>query len=60
MSQVKFEIPADDLERASAFYKEVFGWSTTDLPLTTSFLIQMGNQLILWPAQGAFHHETTL
>lgn len=32
MSHVKFEIPADDLKRASAFYKEVFGWSTMDLP----------------------------
>lgn len=32
MSHVKFEIPADDLKRAAAFYKEVFGWSTMDLP----------------------------
>ena len=32
MSHVKFEIPADDLQRASAFYKEVFGWSAMDLP----------------------------
>lgn len=31
---VHFEIPADDLERAKAFYGEVFGWhiSTMDLP----------------------------
>lgn len=32
MSHVKFEIPADDLKRASEFYKQVFGWSTMDLP----------------------------
>ena len=32
MSRVKFEIPADDLKRASVFYKEAFGWSTMDLP----------------------------
>lgn len=32
MSHVKFEIPADDLKRASEFYKAVFGWSTMDLP----------------------------
>lgn len=32
MSHVKFELPADDLRRASTFYKDVFGWSTMDLP----------------------------
>lgn len=32
MPHVKFEIPADDLKRASEFYREVFGWSTMDLP----------------------------
>lgn len=34
MSHVKFEIPADDLRRASDFYKKVFGWSTMDLPFS--------------------------
>lgn len=31
---VHFEIPADDLQRAKAFYGEVFGWhiSTMDMP----------------------------
>ena len=32
MTHVKFELPADDLKRASAFYKDVFGWSMMDLP----------------------------
>src|SRR5687768_5473646 len=32
MFHVKFEIPADNLQRARAFYKEVFGWSAMDLP----------------------------
>lgn len=32
MTHVKFEIPADDLKRASKFYEEVFGWSTMNLP----------------------------
>jgi uncharacterized protein len=29
---VHFEIPAKDVKRASAFYKDVFGWWTTDMP----------------------------
>lgn len=32
MSRVKFELPADDLERATAFYRDVFGWSSMRLP----------------------------
>ncbi|GGU48648.1 VOC family protein [Lentzea flava] len=32
MSRVKFELPADDLTRATAFYREVFGWETQRLP----------------------------
>lgn len=32
MSRVKFELPADDLERATAFYRDVFGWSSQRLP----------------------------
>lgn len=32
MPHVKFEIPADDLKRASVFYKEALGWETMDLP----------------------------
>ena len=29
---VHFEIPAKDVKRASAFYKDVFGWWTMDMP----------------------------
>jgi len=29
---VHFELPADDVERASAFYREVFGWALTPMP----------------------------
>jgi len=29
---VHFEIPADDVERAQAFYREAFGWRITPMP----------------------------
>lgn len=29
---VHFEIPVDDLERAKAFYGELFGWQVSDVP----------------------------
>jgi len=29
---VHFEIPADDIERAQAFYREAFGWRVTPMP----------------------------
>lgn len=29
---VHFEIPADDLERAQAFYREAFGWKIEPMP----------------------------
>lgn len=32
MSHLYFEIQADDLERASNFYKELFGWKFHDNP----------------------------
>ena len=32
MSHIYFEIQADDLERASNFYKELFGWKFHDNP----------------------------
>lgn len=30
---VHFEIPADDLARAQKFYKEIFGWEITKVPM---------------------------
>ena len=29
---VHFEIPADDLDRARAFYREAFGWTINSIP----------------------------
>ncbi|HEX8628741.1 MAG TPA: VOC family protein [Catenuloplanes sp.] len=29
---VHFEIPADDVDRARAFYRDVFGWSISAMP----------------------------
>ena len=29
---VHFEIPADDVERASSFYRDAFGWNITAMP----------------------------
>jgi predicted enzyme related to lactoylglutathione lyase len=29
---VHFELPADDLERAQAFYREAFGWTLRSMP----------------------------
>jgi predicted enzyme related to lactoylglutathione lyase len=29
---VHFELPADDLERAQAFYREAFGWTLNSMP----------------------------
>ena len=30
---VHFEVPADDLDRAQKFYKEVFGWGIQKIPM---------------------------
>ena len=29
---VHFELPADDMERAKAFYAEAFGWTLSTMP----------------------------
>jgi len=31
-SVVHFEIPADDIDRAQAFYRDAFGWDITSMP----------------------------
>lgn len=38
MGKVAFELPADDLKRVAAFYKEVFGWSTMQLPFDSAVI----------------------
>ncbi|MBM4458953.1 MAG: VOC family protein [Chloroflexi bacterium] len=40
---VHFEIPADDVERARAFYKDLFGWQTEAPPgFSDYWLIETG------------------
>jgi len=34
-----FELPADDLERASKFYSEIFGWKTPDMGMGDGSLL---------------------
>lgn len=36
---VHFELPADDVERAQAFYREAFGWQLTSMPGTGYTLV---------------------
>jgi predicted enzyme related to lactoylglutathione lyase len=38
MGKVAFELPADDLQRVAAFYKEVFGWSVEQLPFDSAVI----------------------
>jgi uncharacterized protein len=37
---VHFEIPADDMSRASSFYREAFGWTITPLPEMDYTMVQ--------------------
>jgi len=37
---VHFEIPADDLSRATGFYKQAFGWTITSIPEMQYTLVQ--------------------
>jgi predicted enzyme related to lactoylglutathione lyase len=39
---VHFEIPFDDAERASSFYREAFGWKIDELPQLHYRLVQTG------------------
>lgn len=43
MTRVKFELPADDLGRATAFYRDVFGWSARQLPFDYVLVDTEGN-----------------
>jgi predicted enzyme related to lactoylglutathione lyase len=38
MGKVSFELPADDLQRVAVFYKEVFGWSSDQLPFDSAVI----------------------
>jgi predicted enzyme related to lactoylglutathione lyase len=39
---VHFEIPADDLERAQAFYRDAFGWGINAMPEMDYTLVSTG------------------
>jgi uncharacterized protein len=38
---VHFEIPADDLPRASEFYRSVFGWQLQHMPDMNDYTLAM-------------------
>lgn len=44
---VHFEIQADDVERAEAFYSAVFGWSFEDYDETERRILEAGGQVAL-------------
>lgn len=39
---VNFHIPADDVERAAAFYRDVFGWEFVPHPSAPAYLVHDG------------------
>ncbi|MBI3887846.1 VOC family protein, partial [Candidatus Microgenomates bacterium] len=39
---IHFEIPADDINRAQRFYKEVFGWKMNIIPEMNYTIVQTG------------------
>jgi uncharacterized protein len=43
MPNLSFEVPVEDLRRASAFYEQVFGWSMQHLPEVNYTLITASN-----------------
>ncbi len=49
---VHFEIPADDVKRASEFYKKVFDWEMTAVPEMDYTMVTSGpktDQDVKWP-----------
>lgn len=52
---VHFEVPFDDAERATSFYREVFGWSTTHVPELDYTLVNTGpTDENGWPTEAGF------
>lgn len=43
MSDVTFELPADDMDRAMKFYREAFGWNSEKLPFDSALIDVDGN-----------------
>jgi uncharacterized protein len=58
MSRVKFELPADDLARATAFYREVFGWSALRLPFDYVLVDASGKPVDVADADGGISPRT--
>ncbi len=52
MTRVKFELPADDLARATAFYRDVFGWSSLELPFPYALVGTGGEPVDVADADG--------
>ncbi|SER99198.1 VOC family protein [Lentzea albida] len=52
MTRVKFELPADDLARATAFYRDVFGWSAQRLPFDYVLVDSSGRPVDVADADG--------
>lgn len=58
MTRVKFELPADDLERATAFYRDVFGWSSQKLPFEYALVDTSGEPVDPADADGGISPRT--
>jgi predicted enzyme related to lactoylglutathione lyase len=58
MSRVKFELPADDLGRATAFYRDVFGWSAQQLPFDYVLVDTDGEPVDVADADGGISPRT--
>lgn len=58
MTRVKFELPADDLGRATAFYRDVFGWSAQQLPFDYVLVDTEGEPVDVSDADGGISPRT--
>jgi predicted enzyme related to lactoylglutathione lyase len=58
MTRVKFELPADDLARATAFYRDVFGWSSLELPFPYALVDTGGEPVDVADADGGISPRT--
>ena len=58
MTRVKFELPADDLGRATAFYRAVFGWSAQQLPFDYVLVDTDGEPVDVTDADGGISPRT--
>lgn len=57
-----FELPADDVTRATLFYRTVFGWSTPSMGAGAAFALtvdadEQGNPIAAGGINGGFHQR---